>query len=208
MQNEANSPIADFGLRIADSRQTCGGTPPAGRRARGRLYKQTQLAGANRAKRTQFPGGAGWGEAGGTGHVGQNAQNEPNFLAGPGGTGPGRRGTRDGMCETNPICTRGVELVGQAPPYKEVQLGKTNPVSEGVFKFEVSSVKLEKSRVGSSCFRLHTWFPNAEFRVWGPFQTFGGTPAAQRCGGLFRLPWRPAARIMLPHGALSKGLDA
>ena len=47
VQNEPNSSIADWA-------QTCGGTPFAGRRTKSRLYKQTQLGGANCAKRSQF----------------------------------------------------------------------------------------------------------------------------------------------------------
>jgi len=48
--NKPNFP--DCGFRIPDSRQTCG-TPPAACRTEGRLYKQTQLVGAKRAKQTQ-----------------------------------------------------------------------------------------------------------------------------------------------------------
>ncbi len=55
-------PVAAGGDNIAGWTQTCNGTPFAGRQAGGQLYKQTQLAGANRAKQSQFaepPGG--WG---------------------------------------------------------------------------------------------------------------------------------------------------
>jgi hypothetical protein len=49
VRNKANSTIADFGLRIGDRAQPCGWPPD-----HGQLYKQTQLAGANRAKQSQF----------------------------------------------------------------------------------------------------------------------------------------------------------
>jgi hypothetical protein len=52
-QNRPNSSIAGFGLWIADSGQPYGGTPPAGRRARGRVYNQTQFDRAICAKQTQ-----------------------------------------------------------------------------------------------------------------------------------------------------------
>jgi len=41
-----------------------------------RLYKQTQLAGANRAKQSQFPGRAGWGGTWGTGQAGTGWQRQ------------------------------------------------------------------------------------------------------------------------------------
>ena len=44
-------------------------------------------------------------------------------------SGPGVQLPGDGMCETNPICTGAEASVGQAPPYKGVQLRQTNPIS-------------------------------------------------------------------------------
>jgi hypothetical protein len=50
--------IADCGLGTDLPRDApCGLLPRA---CAGQLYKQTQLAGANRAKRTQFAAGGGW----------------------------------------------------------------------------------------------------------------------------------------------------
>jgi hypothetical protein len=93
---------------IPDSRQTCGGTPPCGHRARGRLSKQTQLARANQAKRSHLPEA---GRRGGVrlrrvgqgprdGDVGQDARNEPNSRRGRVRRGLGDEGR---LCETNPI---------------------------------------------------------------------------------------------------------
>jgi hypothetical protein len=43
----------------------------------------------------------------------------------------GRSPYRETSCETKPICTRGEESVGQAPPYKRAQLRQTNPIRPG-----------------------------------------------------------------------------
>ena len=62
------------------------------------------------------------------------------------------------------------------------QMRKTNPISEGVLSVKCQ-VLSRASRASSprslptSNFTLGS--PNAEFRVWGPLQTSGGTPTAQ-----------------------------
>jgi hypothetical protein len=92
--NEPSSSIADCGFRIADWGQPCGGTPFAGRRARSRLYKQTQ-----------FPAEARWDGARGAGRRGVNAQNKPNL---PGGG--------VGCCTNKANCPkRGTEAVSAGP---------------------------------------------------------------------------------------------
>ena len=75
---------------IADSRETCPGTPPEGRRAKGRLYEQTQTAGANHATSPRCP----------------VSGNEPNSRPCPEDEAAGARGGGR-TCETNPIRTTG-----------------------------------------------------------------------------------------------------
>jgi hypothetical protein len=90
-----------------------------------------------RAKRTQFPATPRGGGQRGAGRA-ANAQNEPNLPGGPPSpldppaSGPRRRR----LCKTNPISPTG-----------------TRPAR---VKFEVSSVKPERSAVRSSDFKLHT----------------------------------------------------
>jgi hypothetical protein len=85
-------------LRIADRAQTCAATPFAGRWAEGQLYKQTQLAGANRAKRTQLP------EAGHRGGVRLGRRDRSLGDAG-----------RGQSCKTKPIFDLHGEPMGPAP---------------------------------------------------------------------------------------------
>jgi hypothetical protein len=72
------------GLRIADSGQPCGGTLPAGHRARGRLYKQTQFprrgdgaGGAIMQNKANLPAGAACAKARATGN-GRSCTNKAN----------------------------------------------------------------------------------------------------------------------------------
>ena len=64
-RNRANSPATPGGTRLGE------------RRPRGVVYKQTQLAGGNRAKQSQFAGDAGWDEAWGTRAAGCSVQTNP-----------------------------------------------------------------------------------------------------------------------------------
>jgi hypothetical protein len=119
--------------RVLYKQTQFGGTPPAGRRARGRLYKQTQFGRANCGKRSQshrsarapegevcktnpISGrGARRDEAPGKGARGTNAQNEANLAL------PRRDRVADGrkmqnepnsvesMCRTKPIYFGGTE---------------------------------------------------------------------------------------------------
>jgi hypothetical protein len=93
---------------------------------------------SERAKQSQVGPGS-------TFQPGGMAPNKPNLGPSPGRPDPlgatnakqtqfdhagRRRGRRRAKtCETNPICTRAEESVGQAPPYKGAQLRQTNPIS-------------------------------------------------------------------------------
>ncbi len=84
MRNEANSSIADFGLRIADWGQTCGGTPalrPAASGARGPIAQNEPNSRPGR-------GGRGLGDEGRE----ANVRNEPNLP--PAGILPVARASR------------------------------------------------------------------------------------------------------------------
>jgi hypothetical protein len=72
--NEPNSSIADFRLRIADSGQTCGGTSPTGRRARGSVV-QTNPIGQSESCKTNPISRRGPGTRAGRSIV----RNKPNF---------------------------------------------------------------------------------------------------------------------------------
>ncbi len=106
VRNKANSSIADFGLRIQGS---LAAGHPHGPPGQGRLYKQTQLARANRGKQSQTWAGWGiWGPARGEPIVRNEANwppgrcraRTPNSRSGRGRV-PRRAGGRS--CETKPI---------------------------------------------------------------------------------------------------------
>jgi hypothetical protein len=148
------SQFFDCGLRIADSGQTCGGTarsslPP--RACAGRLYKQTQLAGANRAKRTQSRG--------------VKCAKRTQFRPGRAGRALGDEGR---MCETKPIpsegqrvrCLLGNELwwIRHAKDF-----GKTKPIRGGAAgKTIVKARGLgDATPQGSNCVKQTQFGPGA-----------------------------------------------
>ncbi len=157
-QDKANCPkrghrggvsIADCGLRIADSGQPCGGTPPAGRRARGRLYKHTHWHRVYLARGT-------WR----SGFLGQK-RGYPSILLFHHSSIP----IRCRSCETKPISSRisdcglGTDLRRDACPAAcrlgpaQGEMCETKPILEGVsredrsFKCEAGGACVESGEV-------------------------------------------------------------
>jgi len=133
LRNEANFSIADCGLGTDLRRDAY---PSA---CAGRLYKQTQLTGANRAKRTQFgPASAG------PGPRWTKDAKRTQFPAAPGGTGPQGRGTeanrakqtqfrpvepdpKGRLCETNPNLGRMGHPGDGMPGRGRIMQNESNP---------------------------------------------------------------------------------
>ncbi len=153
--------------------------------------------GEKSAKRTQF--GPAWAEPG---PDERKMQNEPNSAQPPGRSGP--LGAKDAKRSQFPSAARGVlKGTSRITPHgvttnpgltvsnkanSGVRPGpggrscETNPISEEVSSLKcqvLSQVSRMSSPGGLPTSDFTLGFPNAEFRVWGPLQTSGGTPTGQ-----------------------------
>ena len=172
MQNEANSSIADCGFGIADSER------PAARRQglQGRLYKQSQLAGANACETN--PIGPGLGRA----PMRRKMQNEPNS----------RRADMPPPFQYSIIPA----FQPDADCAKRSQSGRS-------FKCKVPGVKSGKpggESSKSSCFKLYT-SNSADGRLCGTNPIPGGRAEAMEVEQTIASAARQSATIGRPHPA-------